>query len=245
MSLPSLDDLLGPSPHPDSEEEPPQPKRVRRHCAGDYTAHVYAPLTFARSSRELRGLIKVVTKKLEDASGVRAHPVLATNSTGEKEDEGRVVLDSWHVSLSRVATLRPSQLDTFSHELKRQFQSQFEPFSVLFEDLLVLANEDDSTCFVCIGVRDKPSGHLDHLVDRADRVYKRHGLREYFAEKERRHHLSLAWAPGEGKEALRGAVSRLGEDGEVSRAMRVLREAGAAKVEGVRWKIGQRVTSFP
>ena len=58
-------------------------------------------------------------------------------------------------------------------------------------------------------------------------------------------HLSLAWAPGEGKEALRGAVSRLGEDGEVSRAMRALREAGAAKVEGVRWKIGQRVTSFP
>jgi len=241
MSLPSLDDLLGPCPQPDSEEEPPQPKRVRRHCAGDYTAHVYAPLTFARSSRELRGLIKVVTKKLEDASGVRAHPVLAS----EKEDEGRVVSDSWHVSLSRVATLRPSQLDTFSHELKRQFQSQFEPFSVLFEDLLVLANEDDSTCFVCIGVRDKPSGHLDHLVDRADRVYKRHGLREYFAEKERRHHLSLAWAPGEGKEALRGAVSRLGEDGEVSRAMRALREAGAAKVEGVRWKIGQRVTSFP
>lgn len=243
MSLPSLDDLLGPSPQPDSEEEPPQPKRVRRHCAGDYTAHVYAPITFARSSRELRGLIKVVTKKLEDASGVRAHPVLASNSTGEKE--GRVVSDSWHVSLSRVATLRPSQLDTFSQELKRQFQSQFEPFSVLFEDLLVLANEDDSTCFVCIGVRDKPSGHLDHLVDRADRVYKRHGLREYFAEKERRHHLSLAWAPGEGKEALRGAVSRLGEDGEVSRAMRALREAGAAKVEGVRWKIGQRVTSFP
>ena len=243
MSLPSLDDLLGPSPQPDSEEEPPQPKRVRRHCAGDYAAHVYAPITFARSSRELRGLIKVVTKKLEDASGVRAHPVLASNSTGEKE--GRVVLDSWHVSLSRVATLRPSQLDTFSQELKRQFQSQFEPFSVLFEDLLVLANEDDSTCFVCIGVRDKPSGHLDHLVDRADRVYKRHGLREYFAEKERRHHLSLAWAPGEGKEALRGAVSRLGEDGEVSRAMRALREAGAAKVEGVRWKIGQRVTSFP
>ena len=243
MSLPSLDDLLGPSPQPDSEEEPPQPKRVRRHCAGDYAAHVYAPITFARSSRELRGLIKVVTKKLEDASGVRAHPVLASNSTGEKE--GRVVSDSWHVSLSRVATLRPSQLDTFSQELKRQFQSQFEPFSVLFEDLLVLANEDDSTCFVCIGVRDKPSGHLDHLVDRADRVYKRHGLREYFAEKERRHHLSLAWAPGEGKEALRGAVSRLGEDGEVSRAMRALREAGAAKVEGVRWKIGQRVTSFP
>ena len=243
MSLPSLDDLLGPSPPPDSEEEPPQPKRVRRHCAGDYAAHVYAPITFARSSRELRGLIKVVTKKLEDASGVRAHPVLASNSTGEKE--GRVVLDSWHVSLSRVATLRPSQLDTFSQELKRQFQSQFEPFSVLFEDLLVLANEDDSTCFVCIGVRDKPSGHLDHLVDRADRVYKRHGLREYFAEKERRHHLSLAWAPGEGKEALRGAVSRLGEDGEVSRAMRALREAGAAKGEGVRWKIGQRVTSFP
>ena len=155
-----------------------------------------------------------------------------------------------YVSLSRPLAIRAGQIETFTSMLRKQTRA-FKPFDCSFGDLLVLRNDEATTCFVAVALADRPKGSpegppggggsgLDVLVDRVDLVLRRHGLREYYGRGERVHHLSLVWAPGEWYAKIKGAVGSL----RLGRCLSDLRSDHAVRVEAFKAKVGSTVTTF-
>jgi len=226
MALPSAEDLLGPDA-PFGESEGPEvshagPVHVKRrrlndkddrrqqqrqrafpHVEGNYPTHVYVDV----EDEEVRGRLFSLSHELADL--LKAQQVLPL-----VEEKG--CREGWHVSLSRPLVLRAGQIDTFTALLRKQIRS-FKPFVLGFaEDLVVLRNDDRTTCFVCVlvdqGLCQPGCGRgggesLDVLVDWVDLCLRRHGLQEYYKREERAHHVSLAWAPGEAFCALNKAIA--------------------------------------
>lgn len=181
------------------EERPEKRQRIRNfpHVDGNYATHVYVDLGATGGHGDLRESLSHVAGRV--AARIKAETNLAVYPILEAAGEEEV-----HISLSRTVPIRAGQIDTFKSLLRKQLR-KFKPFQCRFGDLVVLRNDERTTCFVAIAIEGGRE-NLDVLVDWVDTVFKRHGLREYYKCGDRLHHLSLLWAPGAVYDDLKAGI---------------------------------------
>jgi hypothetical protein len=244
-------------------------KRVFPHVQGNFATHVYACLKGNKVKRKKEqepdsrtrqstgggsGLgtitqakfVSQLIKQVKEDVGLDVFPVQDEDITGGSEG----VVGWGHVSLSRTVAIRAGQIDTMTSLLRKKLR-KFKPFECAFGDLQVLANDDNSTCFVVLSLQDGKAG-LDALVDSVDQVFQKHSLQQYYSD--RKHHISLAWSPlcvsiPKDKEGfrlletqcdrLRGAVGALNGSWE---GLHELQRNCVLLVDNVHCKIGKQIT---
>ena len=148
-----------------------------------------------------------------------------------------------HISLSRPVAIRAAQIDTFTSMLRKAFR-RFKPFECNLGPLEVLLNDDGSTCFIVFALESSVSKNnlsLDRLVDSVDKVFHKHSLQQYYTE--RRHHISLAWAPAQAFSTLKEACLKVNQRSlMIGHKVERIRRAYLIYVDNIHCKIGQQVT---
>ncbi len=161
------------------------------HVEGQFATHVYFEVTGGQDNKNLTRLIQAFESS-STADGEAFHPIQ----------------QPFHVSLSRTVAITSTQMRSLLSELKHSLHKTFASFrkrprKSIFESSLhvrigeaacILVNDENTRTFLSLSVSMQGNASLESVIDHVSRVFKRHGLKEYYENPNI--HTSVGWCLG-------------------------------------------------
>ncbi|KAL2526911.1 hypothetical protein Adt_11965 [Abeliophyllum distichum] len=187
----------------DYSSESNQPTRVRSfpHIEGNFSLHVYIPVSIPLVPRkELAQFLRRVPTLLPGLHVVDIDIPL-NNLVDDVQKLEQVVLGrEFHVSLGRTIPIRVHQRDSVVSMLRQRLHSQ-RRYWIDFNKWEVFVNDDRTRTFLSMEVTAGGLAEITKHIQAVNEVYRLHNLPEFY--KDPRPHISIAWALGDISDSLK------------------------------------------
>ncbi|KAL2526918.1 hypothetical protein Adt_11972 [Abeliophyllum distichum] len=187
----------------DYSSESNQPTRVRSfpHVEGNFSLHVYIPVSIPLVPRkELAQFLRRVPTLLPGLHVVDIDIPL-NNLVDDVQKLEQVVLGrEFHVSLGRTIPIRVHQRDSVVSMLRQRLHSQ-RRYWIDFNKWEIFVNDDRTRTFLSMEVTAGGLAEITKQIQAVNEVYRLHNLPEFY--KDPRPHISIAWALGDISDSLK------------------------------------------
>ena len=151
---------------------------------GKWTAHVSLPVEFDETLRldeRIRSLVRLVRgDKLEPQQHDETSTTTAETAEKERERIDVKVCDEFHVSVSRLLTIKKSLFDPIRASICDRFRTK-SMFHVTPGEIVVLRSSEPNKHFLAFELSDETSlAELKDVVSSVDQCLARFGLAVYY-----------------------------------------------------------------
>lgn len=189
------------------------------HVEGNYATHVYIslPIDKHHHSTLCKHIDELIHYTASRMPGVK--PIIDSNTAIDSKSQPF----SYHISLSKTAPLRISQIQSLVHTLKQKLR-KIDPFTVYIHDKpRIFLNEDATRTFLALPATCSAAHHHDNdsittnaqssncnedsllkAMQICSQAFVLHGLPKYYDKPEP--HVSIAWALHDTRHEFRSLV---------------------------------------